>query len=921
MAVDAYAQLRRLLPLKTFDDFEVLLASDPGLLKPEVAAGLRNAEALPGMSRILAAAAQLVEDARFDPKEAWDTYEEVMTDSRRRGDELAEEVLEIERALAAGHYAEVLEQVEEPMLRADQSGNVEVCGLLLRQRGQALWALSGPDRIENQERALVDLTGAAILLSADPVVRALTLLELGAASLERIEWDRTWNLEHGLAMIRLAAETLRGTRFEEALDIQMIEALLLQESGDLAAYTREAERLARAMLEDGSPGEDPVDRAAKQLRLARTLRRGVEIGERDGAEAESAFEAALTHPGGLPAELLGKACSELGQLLLRSTDQDPDRAFEELVAWLIPPDDEAEERETLIRARDLLEAAIDQLQATPGFEFAIALASLAEVLQRLGDFEHAIERNREALAMLTPRVHPERARPCAQRLGEMLAERGEWEEAADAYKVAIEAAEIRYRRRQSSAGRAKEAALAIGLARRAAFTVAKAGDPKRAIRLLEHSRNREFRLQLEKAGGGDLVDRETDFERAIEDGVPVVYVNPSPWGTVLLVVSTAEQEVRCQAVFLDGLTGMAVYRRLFLGDAAAATEPKEVLKARGSYLLGTSLLDESSTANDRERRRREKQRESQLRAGLDEVLPWLGAGIAKAIDEVTSRLGAEAVTLIPCGILALAPLHAGRWGTSTGPECLVDRLVVRYSPSVLLAGIAAERARERQAVPRFLLGLADPRDDLGAARAELDAVAIHFDPARSALARGSEATVEFLRSHVAGATHVHIAGHATASVDWQRTGIQLADSFLPALDFDHLGELTSRLIVVSACQGATQETAVRPDEAFAVTTALLERGSACVVGALWPVDDEATALLMAKLYDDLAQPAIVPAPALRRAQLWLRDLTVRELDRFLEAHPDLRPAIRQRRVQAAVRPRTRPFSHPDFWAAFVAVGA
>ncbi len=612
MAADPYDHLQRLLPLQTFDDFEVLVASDPGLLAPEVAAGLRSADALPGMGRIFAAPAQLIEDAQSDRRAAWDTYEEAMTDSRRQGNELAAEVLEIERALAAGRYAEVLEKVEEPMLRADQTGNVEICGLLLRQRGRALWALTEPDRIENQERALVDLTGAAILLSADPVVRALTTLELGAASLERIEWDRTWNLEHGLAMIRLAAETLRGTRFEEALDIQMIEALLLQESGDLAAYMREAEGLARAMLEDGSLGEDPVNRAAKQLLLARTLRRGVEIGERDGAEAESAFEAVLAHPGGLPAALLGKARSELGQLLLRSTDQDPDRAFEELVAWLIPRDDEAEERETLIRAGDLLETAIDQLQATPDFEFAIALASLAEVLQRLGDFKNAIERNREALAMLTPRIHPERARPCAQRLGELLAERGEWEGAAEAYEVAIEVAEILYRRRQGSAGREKEAALAIGLARRAAFTVAKTGDPKRATQLLEHSRNREFRLQLEEAGGGDLIDLETDFERAIEDGAPVVYVNPSPWGAVLLVVSTGEREARFEAIFLDGLTGMAVYRRLFFGDAAVATKPEEVLKARGSYLLGTSLLDEGSPGNARERRRREKQRESQL---------------------------------------------------------------------------------------------------------------------------------------------------------------------------------------------------------------------------------------------------------------------------------------------------------------------
>lgn len=919
MAADAEAQLQKLLPLHTADDFEALVAGDPGLLEPEVAAAMRGADPLPGMGRIFAAAAQLLEDAQSDPQAAWTVYERAMADSRREGDRLAEEALKIERALAEGHHAEVLERVEEPLARADRSGNVEACAVLLRQRGKALWAMEGPDRIENQERALVDLTTAATaMLGTDPLVSALGALELGAASLERIEWDRTWNLEHGLAMIRLAAKTLRGTDFEEVLDFHLVEALILQESGDLVAHLREAEGLARAMVVAARPGDDRVDWATKQLLLARTLRRKVEIGESDDAQAEAAFEAILADPDGIPAPLLGRAGSELGQLLLRSTDDDPDSAFEELVAWLIPREDEAEERDTLNRARGLLEAALDRLRGTAGFELAIAIASLAEVLQRLGDSERAIATNREALELLTPRIHPERARPCAQRLGEMLAQRGEWAAAAAAYEVAIEAAEIVYGRRQSSAGRAREAMLVLGLARRAAFAVARAGDPKRATQLLESSRSREFRRRQAEADGGELSEQETDFERAVEAGVPVLYLNPSPWGTVLLVVSPAEEGARFEAVFLDRPVGMEVYRHLFMGDAAAATDPEELLsRLRGSYLHGISFLDESGPQSSRQRRRREKL----LRAGLDELLPWLGEGIGKAVDEVCSRLGADAVTLIPCGILALAPLHASSWKTGEGSRCLLDRLVVRYSPSALIAGIAAERASGRQVLPPSLLGLADPRGDLRAARAELKAIAARFDRDRSALARGPEATVAFLRHHLAGATHLHLACHATASVDWRETGFRLADEFLPAFELEALGELSTRLAVVSACQGATQETALRPEEAFAVTTALLETGTACAIGALWPVGDEATALLMTKLYEELADPLAEPAAALRRAQMWLRDLTARELSPFLDLHPTLGTAIRRRRIQAVARAHARPFSHPDFWAGFVAVGA
>jgi CHAT domain-containing protein len=920
VADDPYIALGKLLPLDNADDFEALLIRDRDLLEPEVAGLLRNADPLPGMKQIFLAAAQLIEDARFDSRAAWSVYEEAMADSRRQGDELAGEVMEIERALAVGRHAEVLERVEEPLSRADRSGNVEVCAVLMRQRGKALWAIEGPDRIENQERALVDLTAAASMVGSDPVVRALAAMELGAASLERIEWDRTWNLEHGLAMIRLAEETLRGTEFEEALDFHLVEALILQESGDLAAQFRAAERLARGMVTDLAPGDDPVDMAAKQLLFARVLRRGGEIGERDRAEAEAAFEAILIRPDGIPAPLLGTAGSELGQLLLRSTDQDPNGALEELVAWLIPPDGVAEKREVLTRARGLFEAALDRLGDTKGFALAIALASLAEALQRLGEFEMAISRNREALQILTPRMHPERARPCAERLGEMLGDRGAWEEAAHAYGVAIEAAEILYGRRRGAAGRQREAMLTLGLARKAAFAVAKAGDPERATKLLERSRNREFRRRLVAAGSGRLVERETDFDRAVVGGAPVVYLNPSQWGTVLLTVSPGAEGVRFEAVFLDRPTGMEVYRRLFIGDGAAATTPEEVLKARGSYLLGISIFEENESETARERRQREKQRQSQLRTGIEEVLPWLGDGIAKAVDGVASRLSTGTVVLIPCGILALAPLHAAPWEAGKVSRCLLDRWVVRYSPSALLTGIAAQRADERRALPNHLVGIADPRNDLEAARAELEAISAHFDHERSAIASGSQATIGFLRDHLAGATHLHVAGHATASVDWRKTGLLLADDFLPALELERLGSLTSRLAVVSACQGATQETALHPDEAFAITTALLEAGSACAIGALWPVDDEATALLMAKLYDKIAEPSVEPAAALRGAQMWLRDLTARELSCFLKSHPALGSATRGRRISAILRPQERPFSHPDFWAAFVAVG-
>jgi hypothetical protein len=66
------------------------------------------------------------------------------------------------------------------------------------------------------------------------------------------------------------------------------------------------------------------------------------------------------------------------------------------------------------------------------------------------------------------------------------------------------------------------------------------------------------------------------------------------------------------------------------------------------------------------------------------------------------------------------------------------------------------------------------------------------------------------------------------------------------------------------------------------------------VASLWPVDDLATALLMTPVYEELfAAPHSLPE-ALRRAQLWLRDLTADGARAFLDAHPALAAERRRR---------------------------
>jgi CHAT domain-containing protein len=233
-----------------------------------------------------------------------------------------------------------------------------------------------------------------------------------------------------------------------------------------------------------------------------------------------------------------------------------------------------------------------------------------------------------------------------------------------------------------------------------------------------------------------------------------------------------------------------------------------------------------------------------------------------------------------------------------------------------------------------LVGLADPHGDLESAGPELREIA-HVFRTEPALAFGSNATSDFLRAGARDATHVHLACHAGGGLyELESMVVCLSDGDLAAMELG--GTLESRLVVVSACQTALPYIAGPSGEAFATSTAFLAAGSTCVIASLWSVDDLATAILMTRLYEEMFRNGLRPPEALCRAQLWLRDLSEEEKADFLRQHP-LLDAEAQRRAERGervgivpsaedgwgngwLRPG-RPFSHPYFWAPFIAIGA
>lgn len=81
-------------------------------------------------------------------------------------------------------------------------------------------------------------------------------------------------------------------------------------------------------------------------------------------------------------------------------------------------------------------------------------------------------------------------------------------------------------------------------------------------------------------------------------------------------------------------------------------------------------------------------------------------------------------------------------------------------------------------------------------------------------------------------------------------------------------KLNADLVVLSACETGTGKE-VKGEGIMGLNTAFLQAGARSVIASLWPVEDNATNLMMREFYDGMGNRGITPSAALRNAQLKL----------------------------------------------------
>jgi CHAT domain-containing protein len=247
----------------------------------------------------------------------------------------------------------------------------------------------------------------------------------------------------------------------------------------------------------------------------------------------------------------------------------------------------------------------------------------------------------------------------------------------------------------------------------------------------------------------------------------------------------------------------------------------------------------------------------------------------------------ERLVIVPHGPLHYLPFQAlrldGRYVIETHP--------VSVAPSM---SIAVQLAQRSPRVDANLTAFGNPRIedkyDLPGAVVEVEQLAKVFP--RNYVYMGAAATKTQFRDAVANAPLMHVAAHAEADqIDPLYSRILLANeggkqNFLEAREILDMSLQGNALVTLSACESGLGRIA-QGDEVLGFTRSFLSAGTSSLISSLWPVSDDATAILMGTLYAELAKGR------------------------------DIQQAMQAGQLAVLKEPR---MSHPFFWAPFNLIG-
>jgi CHAT domain-containing protein len=795
-----------------------------------------------------------------------------------RTSELARHELEenIAYAQASLDDAEAL----EPELRVEVMRTLGSC---LRERYER-----GDDPADfARARELLEAALAAAPEGSEVRLRCLASLgTLGVSLLERYQrGGRIADLDASVEALTLSHESAEpGSPTAAGLANDLANALVkrwrrIEGEGDIVAGVLADSQLDRAidLLRDVLPAADPDLRPFLLGSLVQALdaraRRGGELDLVEEAVAD--IDEAIAHGEDAVAATHDKSVARV-------------TALTDLASACILRHRLTGEPDALDEAIARLDTALDDT-ATLGAPAAPALNAMAYALtlridtprEDADDFEAICACFRATIAQAAG--DPRGALDAALHWADWAMRRAAWPQATEAYDAALPIVERLLEGQLQHADRVVTMRRARELARHAAYAAAMAGDAQGAVLRFERGRGFLIGQELETAAREPVTFAEVAGAAAEH---PLVYLIPTSVGGIALFVDPGGT-IRIR--LLPYLQSDVLEEHVGPYWASQRFQAQEGV---------TTIVVGSQGIEDPDPRRR----------ALDTLCQWMWRAAMR--DVVQDVDGAEAMTIIAAGGLAIVPLHAA-WrpdpSGAGGRRYAGDDLRITYAPSArLVARVAAPGELGRT------LAVVDPaaqgRDRLPGADAAVTAAG-DVDVLRDAAA-----TRAAVLKAMDGRRSLLFFTHGFAdSDDPLHGGLALAgDDVLTVADVMRERLDGVRLAVLAACESGWTHTHL-PDEALGLPAAFLAAGAAGVIGSLWRVPTVATAMLIARFYEYLEAD---PAQALRRAQEWLRETSNAEQ---LKAFPEL--------IDADIDPANlglwegaHGHAHPYFWAGFVYIG-
>lgn len=539
--------------------------------------------------------------------------------------------------------------------------------------------------------------------------------------------------------------------------------------------------------------------------------------------------------------------------------------------------------------------------------------------------------------------------------GAAAADGDRWDEALPGYELALELLPFAASGRLARSDQERGLSRVRGLAAEAAACAVNAGQPERAVLLLEQGRGVLLgRTMATRDGLGRLrgahpalAERFTRLRQRLD----ALEAAAADTAQDLLSADTTDlrhtlaaelehlvAEIRARPGFSDFLGAPAVEALLACADEgpvvlAYCSEFRNdalVLRDGGVVLVPLPHATPQAVAEQADRLERaladaaDPTRDRAAQQTVSDVLAWTWDHIT---GPVLGRLGLHGPTpdsewhrlwWSPGGALASLPLHAaGHHGEAPdavpdggsvpapvaagpGPRTVLDRVVSSYTPTVG----ALRYAKARAAAPRPrgpLLAVALPETPgarpLGGARREVEVLRSLLPTEVLSEERATfEQVMEALPRHPC----VHFACHGVSEpADPSNGRLLVYDHATRPLTVRAISRLelpAARLAVMSACETARGGGELA-DEAIHITSAFQLAGYPHAVGTLWPVHDAVAVRVTRLLYRELCTEGADGGP---------------ELDDTRTAH-----ALHQ----AVLRCRAAFGASPSLWAAHVHAGA